>query len=70
MSYKGMQLPDCYLVDNPTPENKEIFEYYKKVIENMHDNARGCIMNMYGYVVWEEPLEEYEARMEKIKNDN
>lgn len=69
MSYKGMQLPDCYLVDNPTLENKEIFEYYKKIIENMHDHARRCII-MNGYVVWEEPLEEYEARMEKIKNDN
>lgn len=57
--------------DNPTDEErKEIFEYYRRIIVNAHENARGAILDMYGNKVWVETIEEYEARMEKMKNDN
>lgn len=57
--------------DNPTDEQrKEIFEYYRRIIVNAQENARGAILDMYGNKVWAETIEEYEARMEKMKNDN
>ena len=57
--------------DNPTDEErKEIFEYYRRIIVNAQENARGAILDMYGNKVWVETIEEYEARMEKMKNDN
>lgn len=67
--YMGLNLPDCYTSEDATAENKEVFEYYKKVMQNSSKTARGAILNIYGVTVWEEPLEEYEARMEALKND-
>lgn len=64
-----LKLPPEY--DNPTgEERKEIFEAYRKIVANIQKNARGAILDMYGNTVWEEPIEEYEARIEKMKNDN
>lgn len=64
-----LKLPPEY--DNPADEErKEIFETYRQILNNTQENARGAILDMYGNTVWEEPVEEYEARMEKMKNDN
>ena len=57
--------------DNPTDdERKQVFEEYRRILANIQENARGAILDMYGNLVWEEPIEEYEARMEKMKSDN
>lgn len=57
--------------DNPTDdERKQVFEEYRRILANIRENTRGAILDMHGNTVWEEPLEEYEARKEKMKNDN
>lgn len=64
-----LKLPPRY--DNPTDdERKQVFEEYQRILLNIQENARGAILDMYGNLVWEEPIEEYKARMEKIKSDN
>lgn len=64
-----LNLPPEY--DNPTDEErKQVFEEYRKILANIQENARGAILDMYGNIVWKEPIEEYEARMEKMKSDN
>lgn len=64
-----LNLPPGY--DSSTDdERKQVFEEYRRILANIQENARGAILDMYGNLVWEEPIEEYEARMEKMKNDN
>lgn len=64
-----LKLPPEY--DNPTDEErKQVLEEYQRILANIQENARGAILDMYGNLVWEEPIEEYEARMEKMKSDN
>lgn len=66
---KELNLPPEY--DNPTDEErKQVFEEYRRILANIQENARGAILDMYGNLVWEEPIEEYEARMEKMNSDN
>jgi hypothetical protein len=65
---KTLKLPPEY--DNPSDEeSKQVLEWYREAIARALENSRGAILDMYGNIVWQEPLEEYEARMEVLKND-
>lgn len=65
---KNLKLPPEY--DNPADEeHKQVLEWYREALSRIQENSRGAILDMYGNTVWEEPLEEYEARMEALKND-
>lgn len=65
---KMLKLPPEY--DNPSSEErKQVFEWYRETLARIQENSRGAILDMYGNTIWQEPVEEYEARMEKLKND-
>lgn len=53
------------------PENvtEEVSEYYRSIIEQLrvtHERSRGAILSPTGFTLWEEPLDEYNKRMEEL----
>lgn len=48
------------------PDNKEMFDYYKKCFEKCHSSVtRGAIINNLGQVIWEEDYYVWQARISK-----
>lgn len=64
-----LKLPDEYLGSNAEPAYKELFEYYKKVMQESNTRSRKGVYTLGGWPVWEESLEEYKERLEKLDND-
>ncbi len=70
--YRGLKLPERYFSEDANESDKSVFEHYKQLIDQIKESqkyARGQVFDCHGRIWWEEPLEEYEARMEKLKND-
>lgn len=47
---------------------EETFKHYRELMEKIQNETkvRKAIYNQYGFLVWEEPLEEYEQRMKEL----
>jgi len=55
----------------PMSESMEdIFKQYKEIMEKCHNEnkTKKAIYNQHGFLVWEEPLEEYEQRMKELSD--
>lgn len=53
----------------PPNADTESLKYYKEIIGNLRYGSkivRGAIYNSYGIQIWEEPEEDYQARMNEL----
>lgn len=53
--------------DNLENETKALYTEMMESIRESSKYARGALLNERGQTVWEEPLDEYEKRMEGLK---
>lgn len=63
-----MNIPTAYTDENASPENKAVYNEFKRVIHSLKESsktARGAILNQFGFKGWEEPEDEYLERMEE-----
>lgn len=51
---------------NADKDMKDCINAFRESIREAEKVARGKIFNQYGFLVWEEPLEEYEQRLKEL----
>jgi hypothetical protein len=67
---ESLNIPERYTKEDASPEDKQIYEYYKKIIHNLQESAkkeRGevfMVQNGFKVVIWQEPEDEY---LERVK---
>lgn len=69
---ESLNIPECYTKEDASALDKEIYEYYKKIIHSLQESAkreRGeafMVQNGFKVVIWQEPEDEYLERMSKL----
>ena len=53
--------------DNLDHETKTLYIEIMQSLRESSKYARGALLNERGITIWEEPLDEYEKRMEELK---
>lgn len=52
-----------------TWDRREVFNYYKQAIIESQKYTRATIRDSFGNIVWQEAAEDYEARMQRVREE-
>jgi hypothetical protein len=61
-----MRIPERYSSENATEEDKEIYNHYINIMENLNKPCRGAVIDNFGNILWEESEEDFQKRLQDL----
>ena len=60
---------DEFNVPERTPTNAEMFAYYDKLVQKIHNRKRGALIDMSGRLWWLEDYDAWQLRLKELEDD-